>query len=245
VPTLVALRIKRSPHSQASFLRYFFHLRRFVVTEVCLPLYYAVAQRSPPPPSPPSHRLGESLPRLLVCMRRFVRWLQLPTKCCSQVHNISTYTVTRMGVLNSTKNVTLCPGDERDSLFDRHQLHTLQLQYDLKLTAKATVTLAVPSLHGVLYVFKPFSNQNFKNLIPETTTFLIRKQVTVLAQIRVARRFAFVVDLQLKRTRKRPSDSFHLILFRLQCNACRVFVQFLTIHSINCSLGAHVRRGVA
>ena len=86
-----------------------------------------------------------------------------------------------MGVLNSTKNVTLYPGDERDSLFDRHQLHTLQLQYDLKLTAKATVTLAVPSLHGVLYVFKPFSNQNFKNLIPETTTFLIRKQVTVLA----------------------------------------------------------------
>jgi hypothetical protein len=41
-------------------------------------------------------------------------------------------------------------GDERDALFDGHQLHTLQLQYDLKLSAKATVTLAVPSLHGVL-----------------------------------------------------------------------------------------------
>ena len=152
----------RRPQNQtvSSFTGEFFALFFSLETFCCgnrslFVLYYAVAQLSPPPPSPPSHRLGESLPRLLVCMRRFVHWLQRPTKCCSQVHNISTYTVTRMGVLNSTKNVTLCPGDERDSLFDRHQLHTLQLHYDLKLTAKATVTLAVPSLHGVLYVFKP------------------------------------------------------------------------------------------
>jgi hypothetical protein len=136
-------------------LRCFFSLETFCGNIRLFALHYAVAHLSPPPPSPPSHRLGESLRRLLVCMRRFVHWLQLHTKCYSQVHNIFTYTVIRMGVLKSIKNVTLCPGDERDSLFDRHQLHTLQLQYDLKLTAKATVTLAIPSLHGVLYVFKP------------------------------------------------------------------------------------------
>jgi hypothetical protein len=141
------------------------------------------------------------------------------------------------GRVKEHENATLCPGDERDSLFDRHQLHTLQLQYDLKLTAKATVTLAIPSLHGVLYVFKP----QLQNIIPETSA--ISKHVTVLAQIRVARRFAFVVGLQLQRTRKWPSDSFFLIAAQLQCNSR--LLNLSNYDSLICSLGTHVRRGVA
>ena len=44
----------------------------------------------------------------------------------------------------------LQPGDSRDALFDGLLLHTLQLEYELKLSGKASVTLSVPSLHSML-----------------------------------------------------------------------------------------------
>ena len=157
LPPVITSSVQWTAYSQACPLTHAF-LCAFTLVTPC----YSVLLLLLLPSSPPSHLPAASSRHLPVCTRFSAHWLHPRTRCCCQVTSILLLLLLLLLLPPPPPpHSIISTGDERDALFDGHQLHTLQLQYDLKLSAKATVTLAVPSLHGVLCASIPWNYCRF------------------------------------------------------------------------------------